>query len=92
MTRQPMTPAMLDRVVKVCLAKDPDERWQQAHDLKQELTWIAEGFSEPAGSGPALTVRQNRERLAWGAMPAGLLIALFFWPSATSRDLDCPLL
>ena len=26
---QPMTPAALDRVVKICLAKDPDERWQR---------------------------------------------------------------
>src|ERR1700674_2188015 len=28
---QPMTPASVDRMVKVCLAKDPDERWQTAH-------------------------------------------------------------
>src|ERR1700726_3652758 len=27
---QPMTPPALDRVVKKCLAKDPDERWQSA--------------------------------------------------------------
>src|ERR1700693_2696350 len=28
---QPMTPPALDRVVKRCLAKDPDERWQSAN-------------------------------------------------------------
>ena len=27
---QPMTPPALDRVVKKCLAKEPDERWQTA--------------------------------------------------------------
>ena len=27
---QPMTPPALDRVVKQCIAKDPDERWQTA--------------------------------------------------------------
>jgi Tol biopolymer transport system component/predicted Ser/Thr protein kinase len=43
---QPMTPPALDRVVKRCLAKDPDERWQTARDLEVELKWIAEGGSQ----------------------------------------------
>jgi serine/threonine protein kinase len=44
---QPMTPPALDRVVKTCLAKDPDERWQSAHDVKSELSWISESGSQP---------------------------------------------
>lgn len=40
---QPMTPLALERVVKRCLAKDPDDRWQTARDLTLELKWIAEG-------------------------------------------------
>src|SRR5437870_11781796 len=43
---QPMAPPALDRVVRKCLAKDPDERWQSAHDLMDELTWIAETGSQ----------------------------------------------
>jgi len=43
---QPMTPPALDRVVKTCLAKDPDERWQTASDLCRELKWIAGGSSQ----------------------------------------------
>jgi serine/threonine protein kinase len=43
---QPMTPPALDRVVKRCLAKDPDERCQNAKDLTDELKWIAEGGSQ----------------------------------------------
>ena len=43
---QPMTPPALDRVVKRCLAKEPDDRWQTARDLHQELKWIAEGGSQ----------------------------------------------
>jgi len=39
---QPLTPPVLDRIVKKCLAKDPDERWQNAQDLASELQWIAE--------------------------------------------------
>src|SRR5215510_12335795 len=37
---QPMAPASLDRVVKICLAKDPEDRWQTTHDLRLELSWV----------------------------------------------------
>ena len=43
---QPMTPPTLDRVIKRCLAKESDERWQSANDLTNELKWIAEGESQ----------------------------------------------
>src|SRR6266849_1385285 len=43
---QPMSPPVLDRVVKTCLAKDPEERWQTAHDVMLQLKWIAEGGSQ----------------------------------------------
>jgi serine/threonine protein kinase/Tol biopolymer transport system component len=68
---QPMTPPLLDRVVKTCLAKDPEERWQSAADLKRELRWIAEGESG-AIAAPAPAIRRNR-MLPWIA--AGLLAA-----------------
>ncbi len=44
MTRlQPQTPPALEHVVQRCLAKNPDQRWQSAHDLANELKQIAEG-------------------------------------------------
>src|SRR5262245_39004487 len=43
---QPMSPPTLDRVVKKCLAKDPEDRWQSAGDLSSELEWIAESGSQ----------------------------------------------
>jgi eukaryotic-like serine/threonine-protein kinase len=46
---QPMSPPALDRVVKKCLAKDPDDRWQSASDLSEALKWIRDG-SAPAAS------------------------------------------
>ncbi|MSV34782.1 MAG: serine/threonine-protein kinase [Bryobacterales bacterium] len=41
-----IAPPALDRLLKTCLAKDPDERWQSARDVKRELEWIASGSSE----------------------------------------------
>ncbi len=39
---QPMTPPALERVVRKCLAKDPEDRWQSASDLASELSWLVE--------------------------------------------------
>ena len=50
LTLQPMTPPALDRAVKTCLAKEPDERWQTARDLCRELRWIAGSGSQIASS------------------------------------------
>jgi serine/threonine protein kinase/Tol biopolymer transport system component len=38
----PLTPPSLERLVKRCLDKDPEERWQSAHDVAAELRWIGE--------------------------------------------------
>src|SRR5215475_2075140 len=51
---KPLTPPSLERLVKTCLAKDPDERWQNAHDVVAELRWIADEGSRvtaPSGEG-----------------------------------------
>jgi serine/threonine-protein kinase len=66
---QPMTPPALDRVVKRCLAKDPDERWQSAGDLADELRWIAE-VTEPVPRAGSET----------GPAPAGVRL---IWKTAT---------
>jgi serine/threonine protein kinase len=68
---QPTTPPALDRVIRTCLAKDPDERWQTAQDLGAELKWIAEGGSQTSGPVPSVPPRRSRERWAWAV--AGLL-------------------
>jgi len=45
-TLQPLAPPPLDRVVRKCLAKDPDERWDSAHDAADELRWIRRTSAE----------------------------------------------
>ncbi len=54
---QPMTPPALDRVVKKCLAKEPEKRWQAASDVCDELKWIAEGGSQAGVSSPPAAVK-----------------------------------
>src|SRR5713226_2397746 len=74
---QPMTPPMLDRVVKKCLAKEPEKRWQAASDLFDELKWIAEGGSQAGVPAPVVSpARGGRERLAWAATAALALITI----------------
>ncbi len=59
-------PPALDHVVKKCLEKDPDDRWQSAHDVASELRWIGDAGSQ-AGVPTTLSLRRrSRERLAWG--------------------------
>jgi Tol biopolymer transport system component len=72
---QPMTPTALERVVKKCLAKDPDERWQSASDLKSELTWITEGGSQAGVPAPVVSKRKLRERVAWALAALALSAA-----------------
>jgi Tol biopolymer transport system component len=69
-----MTPPALERVVKKCLAKDPDERWQSASDLASELRWIAESGSQAGVPTGALAERKTSERAAW--LLAALLLVL----------------
>jgi Tol biopolymer transport system component/predicted Ser/Thr protein kinase len=75
----------LDRVVRRSLAKDPDQRFQTARDLKAALSWAME--HQPQAAAPA------RSRFGWVA--AGVLaIALavlggFYW--RVTRPVDLPL-
>ncbi|SPE38243.1 Serine/threonine protein kinase [Candidatus Sulfopaludibacter sp. SbA6] len=61
------SPAALDRVVRRCLVKDPDERWQTACDLKQELIWIQESGPQAATPAVAESGKRLPSRVAWAA-------------------------
>jgi eukaryotic-like serine/threonine-protein kinase len=74
---QPLTPPALEHVVTVCLAKNPDERFQGAHDVALQLNWIVKHGTE----APKPTQKEgqkegkNREALAW-LIAGGLALAL----------------
>jgi Tol biopolymer transport system component/tRNA A-37 threonylcarbamoyl transferase component Bud32 len=71
----PMMPPALNRVIKTCLAKDPEDRFQTAHDVKLQLQWVAEGGSQAGVPAPVAARRRSRERLAWGVAAAALVVA-----------------
>jgi serine/threonine-protein kinase len=76
-----ISPPSLDRLVKICLARDTDARWQSAGDLCRELKWIKAGSNEqtlsPQTSAPLL-----RRIVPWAV--AALSVAVWMWrPSAT---------
>jgi serine/threonine-protein kinase len=93
---QPMTPPTLDRVVKKCLAKDPDARWQSAGDLASELQWIAEGGSRAADGRLDAGAKGGRQLPSLWMAASGLFFVLaavagVAWWRA-SRPVDRPLL
>jgi Tol biopolymer transport system component/predicted Ser/Thr protein kinase len=67
---QPMTPPALDHVVKKCLAKEPDQRWQTASDLCGELKWVAEGSTQSAK--PVSTIAERRGLVQRWVLISGL--------------------
>jgi serine/threonine protein kinase/Tol biopolymer transport system component len=72
---QPLAPATLDHVVRKCLAKDPDERWQSAADVASELRWASEtsGAAIPAPRPLVQTPRRSTFRRALPAIGLVLL-------------------
>jgi Tol biopolymer transport system component len=86
---QPDSPAALDHVIKRCLAKDPDDRWQTAHDLLIQLRWITEG----GGAAILPASVRRRERLIRLALAAAVLLAAvlaapayFYFRGPTQQD------
>ena len=84
---QPMSPPALDRTVKICLAKDPDERFQSMHDVKLQLEWIRDAGSQAGVPAPVVAHRKTRERVAWATAAVLLIIAGIF---ATGYFLRAP--
>ncbi|MGB7721269.1 MAG: protein kinase [Bryobacteraceae bacterium] len=74
----------LERIVKRSLAKDPDQRFQTARDLKAALTWAME---QPPASAAAKPRRRwwTAATLVIGALLAGWGVSRFRQPPAEAR-------
>jgi len=98
----PIAPASLDYLVRTCLAKDPDARFQTAHDLLLQLKWIAgegatvsgQGRASGVASAPAEALKRSGGPLAWGvAAVCGLgLLAVGGWAAFGRSVTPAPLL
>ena len=65
---KPLIPAAFEHVVATCLQKNPDDRFQNAHDVKLELQWIATDRQAPAAGAPSLPASSRlKERISWAA-------------------------
>jgi Tol biopolymer transport system component len=81
-------PAGVERVVKRCLAKDPDGRWQCAADLGDELRWLA-ASGTAAVPQPSAPYVSRKAPLAAGlivGLLAGATAAHWLWTSAPPQS------
>ena len=83
---QPVSPPALDQIVKTCLAKNPDDRWQTAGDVGRQVKWIIQGGSQPSVAVPAVpAARQGagwRPALPWmlgTLLLGGTIIGVAVW-------------
>ena len=87
---QPMTPRSLDRLVRICLAKDPEARWQTAHDVMLELQGISESISQPEALSAISPRPKKRQWAAWlvaGICALGMAaFAAAYWMRGKSDD------
>jgi serine/threonine protein kinase len=86
----PLTPASLDRLVRICLAKDPDDRWQTARDVDLQLREIGRERERPE----TVTVRAVRSRASraapWALAVLALAAGALLGRSALSKKLPRP--
>ncbi|MBI2681664.1 MAG: protein kinase [Acidobacteriales bacterium] len=85
---QPLTPQGLEQVVRTCLAKDPEDRFQTAHDLRLQLGWIESGGMR--ASVPASGGYSTRRMAAWIVAAAIAAAALTAAAIALFRETPRP--
>jgi serine/threonine protein kinase len=87
---KPLTPPALDHAIRRCLAKDPDDRWQNSRDLASELKWIAEGSSQSA-SPVSRAPRGKLREILLGSLAAtfalaAIVLGMLLWREHSVKD------
>jgi hypothetical protein len=75
---KPAIPLALDHVIRRCLAKDPEQRWQTARDLELELKWIVESATPGATNAPGQMDPRSTKMLLWGGLSVLLTATIGF--------------
>ncbi len=83
-----VTPPALDHIVSRCLEKDPDDRWQSAHDVASELRWLSEAGS---AVGLAMPFSRRKRRAAWLGWIAAAVIGAAWLVVVLTRPAEVPL-
>ncbi len=87
---QETSPPALDHVVRTCLAKDPDNRWEAAGDIARQLSWVGEGSSQAAGAPTARPALWQRPvSVAAIALGTAVVASLAAW--SLTRPVPAPI-
>src|SRR5947208_11380761 len=84
---QPLTPPAFEHVVSTCLAKNPDDRFQTAHDVRLDLKWIAEVAARLEPQRVVPPSKTASRILLWTMASLGV-IALFFGGTSLVKTHD----
>jgi Tol biopolymer transport system component len=71
---KPSTPPGFEHLVTTCLQKDPEQRFQTAHDIKLEMQWIAADKSASVAAIAPRPLAPRRERLGWAAAVVAAIV------------------
>ena len=88
-TIKPLTPAAFEHVVETLLAKDPERRFQSAHDVRLELEWIGKNLQQLTVPAAEIMTKSSLPWLPW-AVAAIAVVALVVITLAVTLAISRP--